>query len=223
MNHLPNSRLRLIMILSVVGFALVVGRAIKIQTIDARELVRRADAQQRHVYDIPVPRGTITDRNGNQLAQQVDLEDADGVPEAGGRRQRHRRVHRRHARHQGQEGPARRDHPAARAAGIRRLPGAADAPARPGRPSTTSCRPTRPACSRCPRRTASTRSATWRRSCSATPTSTCTAGPTAPGWSTRSTRGWPASRAVSWRSTRRTASRWRSCSWPSRRMAATSS
>ena len=71
MNHLPNSRLRLIMILSVVGFALVVGRAIKIQTIDARELVRRADAQQRHVYDIPVPRGTITDRNGNQLAQQV--------------------------------------------------------------------------------------------------------------------------------------------------------
>ena len=71
MNHLPNSRLRLIMILSVVGFALVIGRAIKIQTIDARELVRRADAQQRHVYDIPVPRGTITDRNGNQLAQQV--------------------------------------------------------------------------------------------------------------------------------------------------------
>jgi len=70
-NHLPNSRLRLIMILSVVGFALVIGRAIKIQTIDARELVRRADAQQRHVYDIPVPRGTITDRNGNQLAQQV--------------------------------------------------------------------------------------------------------------------------------------------------------
>ena len=71
MNHLPNSRLRLIMILSVIGFALVIGRAIKIQTIDARELVRRADAQQRHVYDIPVPRGTITDRNGNQLAQQV--------------------------------------------------------------------------------------------------------------------------------------------------------
>ncbi len=71
MNHLPNSRLRLIMILSVIGFALVIGRAIKIQTIDARELVRRADAQQRHVYDIPVPRGTITDRHGNQLAQQV--------------------------------------------------------------------------------------------------------------------------------------------------------
>jgi cell division protein FtsI/penicillin-binding protein 2 len=70
-NHLPNSRLRLIMILSVVGFALVIGRAIKIQTIDARELVRRADAQQRHVYDIPVPRGTITDRNGHPLAQQV--------------------------------------------------------------------------------------------------------------------------------------------------------
>jgi len=69
-NHLPNSRLRLIMILSVVGFALVIGRAIKIQTIDARDLVRRADAQQRHVYDVPVPRGTITDRNGNQLAQQ---------------------------------------------------------------------------------------------------------------------------------------------------------
>jgi cell division protein FtsI/penicillin-binding protein 2 len=59
------------MILSVVGFALVVGRAIKIQTIDARELVRRADAQQRHVYDIPVPRGTITDRNNHPLAQQV--------------------------------------------------------------------------------------------------------------------------------------------------------
>src|SRR4051812_42780292 len=59
------------MILAVFGFSLVVVRAIKIQTIDARDLVRRADAQQRHVYDIPVPRGTITDRTGHPLAQQV--------------------------------------------------------------------------------------------------------------------------------------------------------
>ena len=67
-----NSRLRLILILSVVGFALILGRAIKIQTIDARSLVTQADAQQRFTYNVDVPRGSIIDRNGNVLAQQVE-------------------------------------------------------------------------------------------------------------------------------------------------------
>jgi cell division protein FtsI/penicillin-binding protein 2 len=68
---LPDSRLRLAMILAVIGFGIVIGRAVQIQGVRADSLVDGARKQQRVTITIPVTRGSITDRNGHPLAQQV--------------------------------------------------------------------------------------------------------------------------------------------------------
>src|SRR5262245_46574599 len=59
------------MILAVIGFGIVIGRAVQIQGVRAESLVDGARKQQRVTITIPVTRGSITDRNGHPLAQQV--------------------------------------------------------------------------------------------------------------------------------------------------------
>ena len=74
MNRISDRRLRLLVALSVLGFGLVVGRAIKIQAVDAHQLMSEAQAQQQATEPIPVSRGAIFDRNGKLVAQQTVAE-----------------------------------------------------------------------------------------------------------------------------------------------------
>jgi cell division protein FtsI/penicillin-binding protein 2 len=67
---LAEHRLRLVLVLTVIGFALVIGRAIELQAVSADELLSKARDQQQVTIEIPVTRGTIRDRNGLPIAQQ---------------------------------------------------------------------------------------------------------------------------------------------------------
>ncbi|MGZ4481192.1 MAG: peptidoglycan D,D-transpeptidase FtsI family protein [Gaiellales bacterium] len=76
MKRLPDQRLRLILALSGAAFAVVIGRAVQIQVVEAQSLASKARAQQQGVETISTRRGTILDRHGQPLAQDqpaVDL------------------------------------------------------------------------------------------------------------------------------------------------------
>jgi len=63
-----NSRIRLLLVLFLLAFAGMFGRAFWLQGIDAASLAKRARAQQEVVQKVPAGRGTIFDRTGVQLA-----------------------------------------------------------------------------------------------------------------------------------------------------------
>jgi cell division protein FtsI (penicillin-binding protein 3) len=68
-------RLRLIVTLFALAFAMVIGRAIYIQVIQADALAARAHGQQSSTVMVHTPRGSIRDRDGNLLAEDVPAED----------------------------------------------------------------------------------------------------------------------------------------------------
>ncbi len=64
MNNLGHRRLRLILALSTLAFAVVVLRAIQLQVFDIAPLAAKAVAAAELAGDVPGLRGTIFDRNG---------------------------------------------------------------------------------------------------------------------------------------------------------------
>lgn len=69
MTGLGHRRLRLILALSTIAFAVVVLRAVQIQGFDAASLTAKAAAQQSTLASVPGLRGTIFDRYHRPLAQ----------------------------------------------------------------------------------------------------------------------------------------------------------
>jgi cell division protein FtsI/penicillin-binding protein 2 len=66
--RLPNRRIRLLLALFVLAFALAFGRAVWLQAIHARGLDRLAQGQHHSTVTVPAPRGSMFDRNGVELA-----------------------------------------------------------------------------------------------------------------------------------------------------------
>lgn len=64
----PDSRIRVILFCFIILFALVVARAVFLQTVSASVLTEMAAEQHVQQVDLPAHRGTIFDRNGNELA-----------------------------------------------------------------------------------------------------------------------------------------------------------
>ncbi|MDX6521184.1 MAG: hypothetical protein QOJ31_516 [Gaiellales bacterium] len=75
MTKLSDQRLRLILILSVIAFVLVVGRAVYIQVVQASALAAKARGQQNATIVVPTYRGRILDSSGQTLAQDVASKD----------------------------------------------------------------------------------------------------------------------------------------------------
>src|SRR5471032_2719582 len=63
-----NRRIRLFLVILVLVFASMLGRAAWLQVVQAARLSKMAEGQQRHVITTPAGRGTIFDRTGVQLA-----------------------------------------------------------------------------------------------------------------------------------------------------------
>jgi cell division protein FtsI (penicillin-binding protein 3) len=66
------SRVRVLLILVAVVFSLAAGRAVQVQAIDANNVAAEAADQMTVSHVLPAKRGTITDRNGEVLAQTND-------------------------------------------------------------------------------------------------------------------------------------------------------
>ena len=69
MSNLGHRRLRLILALSAIAFAVVVGRAVQVQVLESSALAAKAVDQQSSLAEVPGLRGTIFDRNHHPLAQ----------------------------------------------------------------------------------------------------------------------------------------------------------
>ncbi|HEV3480392.1 MAG TPA: penicillin-binding protein 2 [Gaiellaceae bacterium] len=66
--RLPNRRIRLLLLLFVLAFLGMFGRAVWLQAIQASPLDRLARGQHHVTVDVPAARGSILDRNGVELA-----------------------------------------------------------------------------------------------------------------------------------------------------------
>jgi cell division protein FtsI (penicillin-binding protein 3)/stage V sporulation protein D (sporulation-specific penicillin-binding protein) len=75
MTKLPDQRLRLILVLSSLAFAVVVTRAVYIQVVQASSLAAKARGQQNATIIVPTSRGRILDSSGQPLAQDVAAKD----------------------------------------------------------------------------------------------------------------------------------------------------
>ena len=67
-----SSRLRALLITVAVVFSLAAGRAVQVQAIDAGSVAEQAADQMTVSHVLPAMRGTITDRNGEVLAETQD-------------------------------------------------------------------------------------------------------------------------------------------------------
>ncbi len=67
-------RIRLIGVLFTIGFVLVTMRAFDLQVLQEQEWDERAERQQKKVIPLTPQRGTIFDRNGEELAVSVDVD-----------------------------------------------------------------------------------------------------------------------------------------------------
>jgi cell division protein FtsI/penicillin-binding protein 2 len=74
-NRQADQRLRLIVVLFAIAFAVVFGRALYIQILQADALAAKARGQQNATIDVPTDRGRILDRNGQALAVDVPSQD----------------------------------------------------------------------------------------------------------------------------------------------------
>ena len=63
-----NSRIRVLVVVFAVLFAVTLGRAAWIQVVDGNAYAAMASKQQRETIEIPAGRGTILDRTGEPLA-----------------------------------------------------------------------------------------------------------------------------------------------------------
>ncbi len=68
----PVGRLRVLLIIVAVVFSLAAGRAVQVQAIDASNVAAEAADQMTVSHVLPAFRGTITDRNGEVLAETED-------------------------------------------------------------------------------------------------------------------------------------------------------
>jgi cell division protein FtsI (penicillin-binding protein 3) len=75
MTKLPDQRLRLILVLSSLAFAVVVSRAVYIQVVQASALAAKAHGQQNSTIIVPTSRGRILDSTGQPFAQDVAAKD----------------------------------------------------------------------------------------------------------------------------------------------------
>jgi cell division protein FtsI (penicillin-binding protein 3) len=75
MTKLPDQRLRLILVLSSLAFAVVVSRAVYIQVVQASALAAQAHGQQNSTIIVPTARGRILDSAGQPFAQDVAAKD----------------------------------------------------------------------------------------------------------------------------------------------------
>jgi cell division protein FtsI/penicillin-binding protein 2 len=75
MTKLPDQRLRLILVLSSLAFAVVVTRAVYIQVVQASALAAKARGQQNATIIVPTSRGRILDSAGQPFAQDVGAKD----------------------------------------------------------------------------------------------------------------------------------------------------
>jgi cell division protein FtsI (penicillin-binding protein 3) len=66
--RLPNRRIRLLLALFILAFAVTFGRAVWLQAVHARGLDRLAQGQHHANVTVPAPRGSMIDRNGVELA-----------------------------------------------------------------------------------------------------------------------------------------------------------
>lgn len=64
----PGRRIRLLLVLCGLGFAIVLGRAVQMQIIDGDMYAERASGQHRAEIVTRAPRGAILDRDGYRLA-----------------------------------------------------------------------------------------------------------------------------------------------------------
>jgi cell division protein FtsI (penicillin-binding protein 3) len=69
MKRMSDHRLRLMLVMSLIAFAVVVGRAVQIQGVDAASLTRKAVRQQRGETTLVGLRGSIVSSDGQVLAQ----------------------------------------------------------------------------------------------------------------------------------------------------------
>ena len=69
MRRMSDHRLRLMLVMSLLAFVVVVGRAVQIQGVDAAALTRKASTQQRVETALVGLRGSITSSDGQVLAQ----------------------------------------------------------------------------------------------------------------------------------------------------------
>jgi cell division protein FtsI (penicillin-binding protein 3) len=67
----PAHRARWLLLLVVVSLVAVTGRLVQLQVVSAGEYAARGLAQRLHTLPIPAERGTIFDRNGNELSMSV--------------------------------------------------------------------------------------------------------------------------------------------------------
>lgn len=67
-------RIRLARIVFVLAFCLVASRAFYLQVLQSDDLRERAEKQQKRVIPLTPQRGTIFDRNGEELAVSIDVE-----------------------------------------------------------------------------------------------------------------------------------------------------
>ena len=75
MNKQSDQRLRLIMIVFAAAFAVVIGRALYVQILQASALAARAHGQQNSAIVVPTSRGRILDATGKTLAVDVPAKD----------------------------------------------------------------------------------------------------------------------------------------------------
>src|SRR5262249_31533527 len=65
---IADRRLRVLLVVFAVGFAVTLVRAAWLQTVQASSLARKGASQQHETFTVPAGRGTIFDRSGVQLA-----------------------------------------------------------------------------------------------------------------------------------------------------------
>ena len=74
------SRIAVLLVCMVVGFAMVAARLVYLQVIEGGDLTRIAERQQDQLVTFEAKRGTIYDRRGRELAVSLDVESVYGVP-----------------------------------------------------------------------------------------------------------------------------------------------
>ena len=67
----PPWRSKLLVALVGLGFALLLGRAVYVQIIDAQFFLKQGEIRYAHTIELPANRGRIVDRNGLILAASV--------------------------------------------------------------------------------------------------------------------------------------------------------
>jgi cell division protein FtsI (penicillin-binding protein 3) len=77
---LPIARARVLLSLLVLGFAMLIGRALHLQVLQDDFLQRKGESRFARLLELPAHRGMITDRHGEPLAISTPVEAAWACP-----------------------------------------------------------------------------------------------------------------------------------------------